>query len=1175
MTAVVGPNGSGKSNIADAILWVLGEQNPRLLRGSESRDVIFAGTDKRKPLGMASVSLTIDNSTHALPIDFAEVTITRRIYRSGESNYLLNGAPCRLKDIVELFLDTGLGKGAYSFVSQSEIDAVLSARPEDRRELFEEAAGIKKYRVKKREAVRKLENAESNLDRVRDIIYELDQQCEPMREQAETARRYLDLTARLQQIEVDLLVSEVQRSDYELYAARQERDLDQQAILKYDAELAILERQADALGEKLALTEQEAESARHLHQSAVTNAERTDNQLQLVSERGFTAEQSADQLDEELRGLGSRIAQLTKELDSQSRALEKAESDERSRKEALSAAKARLSELDRAVSDATRRSEDRQAALLQFTQQSAQREAALTAARQRLSETEERSKALAAESRSIQADLREAESRLTTAESAAKSDRSALSDLSDKLAALHKSAHSAKDRESRARIAFDSARRLVAERSSRLNALVELQESGEGFYQGVRAVLKAHKDGRLTGDYHPAVDLLTVPEHLRTAVEVALGGSLQDIVCDTEDQARTGIEWLKANRAGRATFLALPLLRPSPPVNPAALRAIPGILGAGAELVEIDKNYRPVLDLLLGRVVIAEDMDSAIAAGRKLQGWSRIVTLQGELLTPGGALTGGSLQGKGAHLVGRKGEIDDLQAEIPKLLQDVDKLAEEVDAVGDVIADFDRQLREIALRESETSAALAAQESDAAAARRDVGRLTALQADRDAQSARLTEALAALKTEITLWESEIAAGSRQNEDTAIAAAREEAAALSIRRDEARKQAVALEVESGRLAEKRSALARSVENLKSTLAESESQRSVKQAQRELAGTRFAESIDLRRELELKLQEAQDHLGECAAHLATVNHGLTEIRSESFEKNGAIKEITHTRSRVIEEMHAAELQIARLEVRLAQTVQRLFDEYGITQEEALARQDVEDPERSTVTEVARLRREIRSMGQVNTGAVEEYERLSERHEFLAGQREDLEKARESLLVTIKEIDDSTRGIFMETFEAVSREFDVLFNRLFNGGSTRLMLTDPNDLLETGIEVIAQPPGKKAQHLSLLSGGERALTAVALLFSFLAVRPSPFCLLDEVDAPLDGPNVEKFVQLVMDFARDTQFLVITHNPTTMEASPRWYGVTMQEPGISRILSYRVPDQAIISEPEMPLEMAAHKRE
>jgi chromosome segregation protein len=810
-----------------------------------------------------------------------------------------------------------------------------------------------------------------------------------------------------------------------------------------------------------------------------------------------------------------------------------------------------------------------------MAQQRAQRQAALQASRQRLAETRERMAALQVEAESFAAQLNEAASRQSHAEAESESYRSDLSDLWERKVHLQEKARLARDKESRVRTTLESAGRLLAERSSRLVTLTELQESGDGFYQGVRAVLKASKEGRLAGVYHPAVDLLTVPENVRTAVEVALGGSLQDIVCDTEAQAKAGIEWLKANRAGRATFLALPMLRPAPRLNAACLRGLSGLLGVGADLVQADERCKPVLELLLGRVVIAEDMDFAVAASRKLQGWSRIVTLQGELLTPGGALTGGSLQSKGSHLVGRKGEIDDLRAEIPKLRAEVERLAAQTAKSAREIGEIDESLRDVSTRSMELSAFLAARESDSAASRRDIGRLTALQADRAALSARLAESAQSLKEESARWESEIAAGpTDESEDSAVAAARDRARSLSKQRDEARSESVALEVEFGRLGEKRSALSRSVESLRASLAESEQQRAAKQVQRELSGAKFAESVELHRELERKVQETQDHLAECAAHLAIANHRHHSLRSDSFDISKSVKETVEARARVVQEMHAAELQIARLEVRLAQAVQRLLDEYGISQDEAMMRKDVEDPERSTVNEVARLRREVRSMGAVNTGAVEEYERLTERHDFLAAQREDMENAREALLVTIREIDDSTRGIFMETFTSVSAEFDRLFSRLFNGGSTRLVLTDPDDLLETGIEVIAQPPGKKPQHLSLLSGGERALTAVALLFAFLAVRPSPFCLLDEVDAPLDGPNVEKFIELVNDFSRDTQFLVITHNPTTMEASPRWYGVTMQEAGVSRILSYRVPESAIVSEPERELEMPVHVR-
>ncbi len=1169
LTAVVGPNGSGKSNVGDALLWVMGEQNPRLLRGNDARDVIFNGTDKRKAMGMAEVRLTIDNSDKSLPVDFAEVTITRRVYRSGESQYLINNAPCRLKDIVELFLDTGIGKGAYGFVSQSEIDAVLSARPEDRRELFEEAAGIKKYRVKKREAVRKLEQAEANLNRVRDIVYELETQREPLREQAEQARRYLQLTERLQQIEVDLLIAEVKRADYELYAARQERDLDSEAIQTLDANLAVLERDAEALGERLARAEQEADVARISHQGALSGVERTESQLLLVQERGRSAEQTADSLDGELRELEARMASLRRDVQQQEAAITGLTGYSRERAEELAAARTRVKELESAHAEAVRLSEDRQGALLKLAEQRAQREAALEASRVRFAESEARLATLEREIASAHAQLAEAERRRDQALEREAALRLQSEELAARRAELEERRRKLKDLEAQARTSLDAQRRLQAERSSRLTTLTELQESGEGFYQGVRAVLKATRDLKLQGFYAPAVDLLTVPEQYRVAIEVALGGSLQDIVCETEEEAKRAIEWLKAQRAGRATFLALPLLRPAPPLQPSALRGYTGLLGVASHLVSAEPRFDVVLQLLLGRVVLAQEMDAAVHAARRLQGWSRIVTLEGELVTPGGALTGGSLQGRGGHLVGRKGEIDDLKRALPGLRAEIQRLEEEQQHTVATLAEVEARLSELARESAAVQAQAASTTSEASAAERDVARLKSDLSDLSDECERLVQSREALTAEIARWTAALqeSASEDTGADDAIAAAQEEAARLTQLLQEARTQATALEVESGRATEKRAALERSLHTARHALKESEAAHAAKQSQRELAGARFAESGAQEVELSYALEAARARLAECEEQLHALQEQCKVLRGQSFEQTTAIKEAIHDRGRIQGRLHDAELQIARLEVRLAQASQRLLDEYAISLEEALGRPDGDEVEKSTVQEVGRMRRDIRAMGTVNTGAVEEYERLTERYDFLSGQRADLEKAREGLLATIAEIDESTRGIFMETFEAVSEEFGKLFNRLFNGGTTKLILTDPDNVLETGIDVIAQPPGKKPQHLSLLSGGERALTAVALLFSFLAVRPSPFCLLDEVDAPLDGANVEKFVELVRDFSQDTQFLVITHNPTTMEASPRWYGVTMQEAGISRILSYRVPQEAVVSEPEDPL--------
>lgn len=1166
MTAVVGPNGCGKSNVSDALLWVMGEQNPRLLRGTESRDVIFAGTDRRKPLGMAEVRLTLDNSDHTLPLDFAEVTVTRRVYRSGESQYLLNGSPCRLKDIVELFLDTGIGKGAYSFVSQSEIDAVLSARAEDRRELFEEAAGIKKYRVRKREAVRKLDQAEANLTRIRDIVHELEQQRAPLEQQAEQARRYLHLTERLQQIEVDLLVTELQKTDYELYAAKQSRALDQEAAQQHEAELAQREREAEALGERLSEAERELESARLSQQSALSTVERTQSHLQLVQERGRGAEQSAETLDAEIRELTARVGLLRKESEAQTGAAQNADAEETAQREKLAAAKARLAELDAAVLDANRRAEDRQGALRRLAEQRAQREAALAACRSRLAETEARLARLTTEQETLTAQKSDAEVRLAEARTQAAAVQERLNALHARRTEIEQERRAALDAQAQARTQLDAARRLLAERASRLTTLSELQQSGEGFYQGVRAVLSAVRKGQLRGTFAPVVDLLTVPEEYRVAIEVALGASAQDIVCDTEAEAKQAIQWLKSQRAGRATFLALPLLHPSLPLAEASTRGVSGLLGVAADLVGAEARYAVVLQLLLGRVILAQEMDAAVLAAKRLQGWGRIVTLEGELLTPGGALTGGSLQGRGAHLVGRKGEIDDLNRSLPSLRKEVETLTAVLEQATLAIARCDSRLGEVGRELAEAGAQAAATERDTTGGERDVQRLLRAQEEMQADAARLENTRTALLSEAAGWETALEAGRQEDTsaDDAIAQAHEEAEKLGVRREEARAQAIALEVQVGRLTEQRAALTRELATRQDALNQVQGALGVKRTQRELAGSQFADAHHLEHQLELQLAEARERQTRCEAEFAAWRERRQALLNESFALTGRIKSLSNSRADALRQMHDSELQIARLEVRLAQAAQRLLDEYGISQEEALQRTDTPALDRETVNEVARLRREIRLMGQVNTGAVEEYARLTERHDFLAEQRSDLEQARTSLLATIAEIDDSTKGVFMETFNAVTAEFARLFGRLFGGGTTKLVLTNPDDLLETGIEVIAQPPGKKPQHLSLLSGGERALTAVALLFSFLAVRPSPFVLLDEVDAPLDGANVEKFVSLVRDFSATTQFLVITHNPTTMEAAPRWYGVTMREPGISSILSYRVPSETFPSEPE-----------
>lgn len=1172
LTAIVGPNGSGKSNIVDALLWVLGEQNPRLMRGSTAQDVIFAGTDKRKPLGMAEVKLTIDNTDGTLPIQFAEVTITRRVYRSGESQYLLNGAPCRLKDIVELFLDTGVGKGAYAFVSQSEIDAVLSARPEDRRELFEEAAGIKKYRVKKREAMRKLESAESNLHRVRDILHELEDQREPMEQQALAARRFIGLQERLHQIEVGMLVAELKKADYELFAGRQEREEDQANLLRFDAEMARLERLGENVGERLAQTEGEMDAVRLNQQNALSLVERTESQLNLMTERGQTAKKSQEQLAAELKEIAERIIRLTDGIEIDRADRDTAETEEGLRRTEWAAQKAALAELEAAVTEAMREMESRQSERVRLAQERASREAALNAAMERLIEAQSRAERLANEAEALAHTLTEAKARELQAQDALTAQIERRGELAAQRTEVESKRQVRQTELAQGRIALDAGRRTLAEQSARLSTLTELQESHEGFYQGVRALLNGVKKGGLNGHYRAVVDLLTVPEPYRIAIEVALGGSLQDIVTLTEAEAKAGIAWLKQNRAGRATFLALPLLRPGSGIPTRSIEGLPGVEGVADTLVTFSEEYDIVAQYLLSRVLVVTDMDAAIAASRRLTGWSKIVTLEGELLTPGGALTGGSLQGRGAHLVGRKGEIDDLKARLPDTKSDVERLSGQTEMGIRILQELETERNELTAQESAVQAHIASAEASRAGAERELARLAQEQSNRAAALTALSAQIVTFETEALRLTTALESGRVENvtADDALAALNDDTRALIGRRDACRASAIMLEVEVSRLREKREGLTRTLATDRATLAALEQQRNQKSTQRLTVEAQGTDAVAERERLIQHLEEARQNLIVVEIEYDRWRERRQALLAESFETNGASKEISQRRALVTKNLHDTELRLARLEVQTLQATERLQEEYSISREEALERPDDTAIDKNTAMEVGRLRRELRAMGQVNTGAVGEYERLTERYEFLTAQQNDLQQGRESLLATIAEIDDSTRGVFMETFEAVRMEFDRLFQRLFDGGATKLILTTPEDILETGIEVIAQPPGKKAQSLSLLSGGERALTATALLFAFLAVKPSPFVLLDEVDAPLDGANVEKFTQLVREFSERSQFLLITHNPTTMEAAPTWYGVTMREPGISSILSYRVPQEATASEADTAVVLA-----
>ncbi len=1160
VTAVVGPNGSGKSNLGDAILWVLGEQKASALRGSKAQDVIFAGTDRRKATGLAEVSLTVDNSDGTLPIGFAEVTITRRAYRTGEGEFFLNKVPCRLKDIYELFLDTGVGRNSYSLVGQSQIDAVLSADPAERRGLFEEAAGIKKYRVKKRDALRKLEATDANVHRVSDILADMDERMEPLRLQAERAEKFHALRSRLRAIETNLLVTDLRFADFELTTVRHSREAEAEALGKHAARLTTAELKAQSIAQNLADAEAQWETCRLNHQVALSAAERAAAQFALAQQRGEGLQASLRLLEQEREELASREDQLRRRLAETEAELADARQSEAPCAAVVADLQAKGGELNARLAELTRQSDRRRAETVALARQQAARQS--EAARM-----EARAAELAAHLPVLQADV---ERFAQTANEAARDGEELAAAGEDARAALEKAAAhlaeavAARDTASRnfhdAQQSAEEARGNLLALSTRLRALQELDDAQEGYFAGVKAVFEAARHHALPQNFTVVADALQVPSGYELAFETALAASVQDIIADTEADAKAAIAYLYEHRLGRATFLPLDRMRPVRETLDLGRQRGNGVRGPALDIAAFDERFRPALDVLLGRVVVCETLDDALRAAQAARGWNRIVTLTGEIVLPTGALSGGRQQGRTANLLGRKTEIATLRedgraqdatvSEAQAALADARRALETADtAVNE--AQAARQSAQAAVTETARRAEHAAAELRRAQ-------------DAHAQAVRRTEtaqqALVQARADATHALSLLATGDAQTADADDLQASETAAfhAFAAARDGVQGDLTTARIALATTAEAVSNLSRALRTVQLEFAGVAEQSLRKARQQQSAQDEYERLVAQAAARDAESVRAAAALQDAQAALDAQAQARQLLLQQSYEASAALRVLNEARAGALDAIHKHEVREARLSAQHEQLALRLLNEYDMTAAEALALP--EDPEITSGTpqEVARLRRDLRAMGEVNTGALEEWEQTRARHEFLTAQKDDLDQARAKLLAAIKEIDEATRDVFLETFRAVGDAFSRLFARLFGGGTTELALTDPADLLETGIDVFAQPPGKKRQSLSLLSGGERALTAAALLFAFLEVKPSPFCVLDEVDAPLDGANVERFADLLREFGTRSQMIIITHNATTMEAAPLWYGVTMPEPGVSRVLSLQVPQTA-----------------
>ncbi len=1127
LIAVVGPNGCGKSNIVDAILWALGEPSPKHLRAQTTTDVIFAGSARRRPLGYAEVTLVFDNEDGTLPVPTAEVVVTRKATRAGEGSYAINRQPCRLRDLYDLLADSGLGKSGYAIVTQKEIDQALAASPEDRRAWVDEAAGVQRYRQRKNESFKRLASAEDHLARIKDILHEVEQQREPLREEAEKARRYRTAADALRQVECGMLVVQVAELIRDMEAAEAGLQRLSQSLTQDNVEVVELERRiAETEGKRRNLEEELAAIRAEQHRLS-TEADRCQAQQKLNEQR--------------LRGLDELEATLREDATRDANRQSDAAREVEERRVDLASARESLERVRAETAGAGAQAKEVRLELAEAERSlAAGREAHARIARER-AEAHHRAERLQEVVRELEG-IEKALPDLLTAEQEAKA---AVEEQEAALQAEHERAAGARAElrrlEAEEAKEAESGRALTTRLASiegRHRAIEHTIETHEGLNHGSRAVLEAAERGILPDVYVPVAEAFETDRDLALAIETALGAAANDLIVNDERAARAGIEFLKRERAGRATFQPLTLMRPSPPSRDlAALSLKKGVLGRASELIRCRKEYVPVAESLLGRILVVESLDVALEMARTT-GWSRIVSVDGEVIHASGAVTGGTTGKPTFGMVQRKAELGELEREMVAIRKELAKIAKVADERAKT-----REVARAAIQESERAAqGIQRQVAEAAKWHREVHH----------------ELDTTQKSAIRL------ASERDRLDASASTPPElpELASLEDHRDAILKRLASLSADSdmaeARLREAEQRLSQAELLLNQAIRRLEAAQDGEQSRVRKLASLGPERDQLRRANEALLSEAEGFRAQRQARDAEYSAAVERRKALESELESANETLKKCRERIqasTEAAHQAELARARSDARRATVAQRLLEEYGVDEAAAVetAPHTVVPPDAATV--VGRLRRELREMGDVNLGAIEAYERLTQRAGELVGQLDDVEESIAQIRVSISELDKLTRDRFVDTFAQLEVAFTEMFDRLFGGGSGKLSLSKPDDILDTGIEIDVQLPGKKKQKLELLSGGERSLCATAFLFALLKVKPSPLVILDEVDAPLDGRNVERYADMLRDFSSTTQFIFITHNPTTIEAAHIWLGVTMQEPGVTSVIPCSVP--------------------
>ena len=1157
ITSVIGPNGSGKSNISDSIRWVLGEQSMKSLRGAKSEDIIFAGTQNRKSLGFAEASIVIDNTDGKLPIEFSEVTVTRRIYRSGESGYYINKTPCRLKDVLELFMDTGIGRDGYSIIGQGKIDEILSNKSEDRRAIFEEAAGIVKYRVRKNDSEKKLEQTKLNLLRINDILSEIEVNIEPLKKQSEKAKKFLDFREELKGIEIGLFLYNI--DNYKEKIAEISKDIEVFTNQNNDEEIKMQEKQnlKEELKAKIDEITLKIEETQNLGFEMKEKQEKINSEINIAKERITNNTENYDRYLNEIEEVNLRIAELEEE---KKQRLEKKTSlfsnREKFAKE-LEEKEAELEKITAKLSSEEKQIEEKKQKVEENTDLKYEKATAINTQEVNYENLEKREKAVKNEISDTISELDEKRLEKDEISKTFYEIEAKRNEASKKLEEINEKRETslAKLKEYQDKINLLSTELRV--KDSKLKFLNDMEKEKEGYIRSVKSLLlECDKDSNLKKGMHGVLaNIISVPKEYETAIEMTLGQTLQNIVTDTEEDAKKLIEYLRKNSLGRASFLPIASVK-GKKVDKLIKNNLSGVIGIASDLVKANKKYEEIILNLLGRTVIVDNMETAIVLARQNNYSFRIVTLKGDVINPSGAITGGSVAAKSNNIIGRTTQIKELEKDIEKLNKKIQDLENEKENYEKSQEDVIEEVMGLEHIMQDTEIVYATEKQKVLAVEENITRLeNKLESLRKEQSeieiakkesletkASLEKEIEELEKEVEEISSEIKVFTDNNKDNQKYI------------DDLNFDITNLKISVSSFDESSTSIDELIERIDQDINNNNASVENKKSLRE-------KILEDNKMLEGQIVSLNEQIEKMKQEVLTSGDKVDSLKQERIEKN---EELTKTEEeitnefRIIEDLKAQitkqEVKKSKIEYELEQTINKMWEDYELTPNNV--GEEYKKPENvaETTKKVKHLRDQIKALGSINIDSIEEYKQTKERYDFMCEQRLDLEDSSSKLKKVIQDMTKIMKDQFEQQFKVINKNFGEVFSELFGGGKAELRLTDEENILECGIEIEAQPPGKKLQNMTLLSGGEKAFTAIALLFAILKINPAPFCVLDEIEAALDDVNVYRFADYLKKYTKNTQFLVITHRKGTMEAADTVYGITMEENGISKLLSMKL---------------------